>query len=177
MEWLTVWFYMVLKLDDVKLWLDGGQSPNGWVFISGISIFILTAVIILAIVFRSTSKEDTIDYKFSNIVFNNKKIVFPIYGFLLMFLVSVSVLKVVLPSTKQAMALVTVDLAIKNKDTAIKTGADLFNIVDEKVEKYLRIIVDDTTKKVASDIKDNIEKGIDVAVEGVEKLKSIVEVK
>ena len=184
MEWLTMWFYLVMKLDEIKVSLDSG----GWVTSVTVSFVILSIVIALLVIMAAMTRridempvneQRTGDEDFFGGIadsgIKHKKTIKRIWVTLLFLLLTISTISLIVPSTKQAMALVTVDLAIKNKDTAIKTGADLFNIVDDKVEKYLKIMMGDTTKKVVGDVKNTIKNGIDAAVEGAEKLKSIVE--
>lgn len=84
---------------------------------------------------------------------------------------SVALLEVALPSTKQAMALITIDLALKNKETAIKTGAELFDIVDNKVEKYLRIITGDKAKEVVDSAKEGAKEVASSAKEVISEVK------
>ena len=140
MEGLTFWFYVVLKLDEVKLWLVGGPnagSANGFVAISWISMVAMTIVFVFSLVFKSACSENSGEFKFSKLILTNRKKFFSLYFFFIFIITTITILDITLPSTKQAMALVTVDLALKNKDTAIKTGTELFDIVDDKVEKYL----------------------------------------
>lgn len=186
MEMITIWFYMVLKLDEIKVYLDSG----GWVQF-GTAVFVILSIIIVALcVMASMTRrldempqgtQRTCDENFFGGIaesgIKHKTIIKRIWFTLLFLLITISTMSLIIPTTKQAMTLITIDLALKNKDTAIETGVDLFNIVDEKVEKYLKIIVGDTAKKIANDVKDNIKDGIDAAVEGAEKLKSVVETK
>lgn len=69
MEWLTFWFYVVLKLDEVKVWLSGTPgNPNGWIVLMVLVVFGMTIVFVLSTVFKSVTKVDSGEEKFSRVV-------------------------------------------------------------------------------------------------------------
>lgn len=166
MEWLTLWFYLVLKLDELKIFFDNNEGTG---FLLFICIIITAVYIVINIICPDTDDE----FAYSGLA-TRKSLdrVTPFkkaWKYLLAILISVLIvfntLAILIPSTKQAMALITVDIALKNKETAIKTGAEIFSIVDQKVEKYLHIISGEAVKSV-----------VDGAVEATKNIKDTVEV-
>jgi hypothetical protein len=208
MEFTTFLVYLALKLDDIIKYL---QSGGIWFLFDLATLFYTVAciaMIVMCLVYndvtvackkkKKAKKDDEVnlnDEDLEELEEKNKlehNIVRGIkanYGKITamwMLLVGLTVFTsmagALLPSTKQALTLVTVDIAIKNKDEALKTGKDIMEIVDSKVEKYLRIVTGSEVKEAVQGAADTVKetgKAITDTVksvkDGVSELKDVIE--
>lgn len=157
MEGTTWLLYFAIKLDDVKELL--GSEGSG--IMLGFGLLITVVGIVLLLAGRFFSAEDSQERKACTAILSYKKTVYFVFASVVCSMLFVVSMRTLLPSTKQALALVTVDLTLKNKDKIVETGQDVLEAVDGKVEKYLRIItgkeaaaVIDKAKDVVKDVKD-----------------------
>jgi esterase/lipase len=153
MEMTTFLLYCAIKLDDLKELL----GTQGVGVISGFILLMTTVCIVMLIAGRFFSAEDSKERKACTAILEYKKTIYSTIFIILFSIGGVVMLKTMLPSTKQALALVTVDLTLKNSDKIIQTGGDVLSAVDGKVEKYLRIITGKEAKAVIDNVKDTVK--------------------
>jgi len=179
METTTWLLFGAMKLDDVKELFNGPVIGIGMMFFI-IGMVMFTIYLVNGKFASSATKSDK--ETVAN-MFVYKKSIILLYLFFFFFISSVVAITTILPSTKQALALITVDLTLKNKDSIVSTGQDVLNAVDGKVEKYLRILTKselpiDKIKDVTSNAGETLKKGADttkkVLREANEEVKALV---
>ena len=164
METTTWLLFGAMKLDDIKNFI-GGNGIGILVFFMFIAVVIFTIYLCYC---KFSGDASTSDKQTGENIMKYKKSLACLYMLFFFFLGSIIITNILLPSTKQALALITIDLTLKNNDSIVSTGQDVLELVDEKVEKYLRIMTNselpvsvDKVKDIVSNTGDSLKKGTD----------------
>ncbi len=170
MESTTWLLFGAMKLDDIKLFFSGA-GIDIIVLLSCIGMVVFTGIVGYG-KFSGNAKET--EKETANNILTYKKSIICLYLLFFFSVGSISVINTILPSTKQALALITVDLTLKNKDSIVSTGQDVLELVDGKVEKYLRILTNTELPVSVDDVKDAASNTSEALKKGAANTKKVL---